>query len=182
MSEDAKKKMKDAAQDIDIGLNGLLGALGDAIGEMAARLEDGRAGSVTRDHVFDTEKGPIRAHAGVRLRMGGLEADRQSRTQSPKPVNPNRVQPEKAPNPAAKPLEYDLFEDADAWIFTADVPGVGQDDVDLKAEGTRLYLCTKGARLFEADVDLEQSFDFEGIDTRVHNGVLTLTIPKTEAA
>lgn len=181
MSDDAKKKMKGAAQDIDAGLNGLLGALGDAIGDMVTRLEEGNAGSVMRDHVFETDKGPIRAHAGVRLRMGGLDVGTPAAA-PPKPVNPNRATSESSAPQATRSLEYDLFEDADAWIFTADLPGVGGNEVDLEEDGSVLHLKTTGTRLFEAQIDLEQAYDFEGIKRRVHNGVLTLNIPKSEVA
>ncbi|CAN0605991.1 unnamed protein product, partial [Ectocarpus sp. 12 AP-2014] len=83
---------------------------------------------------------------------------------------------------ATRSLEYDLFEDADAWIFTADLPGVGGNEVDLEEDGSVLHLKTTGTRLFEAQIDLEQAYDFEGIKRRVHNGVLTLNIPKSEVA
>ncbi|MEO1362906.1 MAG: Hsp20/alpha crystallin family protein [Pseudomonadota bacterium] len=66
-------------------------------------------------------------------------------------------------------------------MFTADLPGVARDDLSLAADGTHLEVTTSGARLFEARVDLGKPFDLEGIDTQLHNGVLTLNIPKLEA-
>lgn len=177
MTDDPRKKLKDAAQEIDIGLNGLLGALGDAIGEMVTKLEDGHSGALSRDHVFETEKGPIRAHAGVRLRMGGLDAGSGSHP-APKPVNPNRSSPNQPVSPKPKTLEYDVFEEKNGWIFAADLPGVSAEELQLTHEGSLLELKTTGARLFTASVDLECEFDFEQIETRLQNGVLTLTIPK----
>ena len=177
MTDDPKKKLKDTAQEIDIGLNGLLGELGDAIGDMVSRLEEGNSGAVSRDHVFETEKGPIRAHAGVRLRMGGLDVGETSQAR-PKPVNPNRSAPTRSNPPKPKVLHYDVFEERDAWIFAADLPGVARDELVLSHEGTQLDLKTTGARLFTATVDLDGAFDFDGIERRLHNGVLTLTIPK----
>lgn len=184
MSDDPKKKIKEAAKEIDVGLNGLFGALGDAIGEMVTRLEDGTAGSVTRDHVFETDKGPVRAQAGVRLRMGGMDVGPSASAPSAKPVNPNRARTTSVADtpPPAKPLEYDIFEDAEAWILTADMPGVSRGDLALEAHAAHLHLTTTGARRFQARVELGNDFDFEGIETRLHNGVLTLNIPKTEAA
>ena len=182
MTDDPKKKMKQAAQDIDVGLNSLFGALGDAIGDMVSRLEEGNSGAVTRDHVIETDKGPMRAHAGIRVQMGGLGAARSTGdTVQAKPVNPSRPKPARTPAATAKPLEYDVFEDQNAWIFTADLPGVARDDLSLAAAGTHLDVTTSGTRLFEARVDLGKPFDLEGIDTQLHNGVLTLNIPKVEA-
>lgn len=177
MTDDPKKKLREAAHEIDVGLNGLLGALGDAIGDMVSKLEEGNSGAVSRDHVFETEKGPIRAHAGVRLRMGGLDVGDTSQA-TPKPVNPNRAAAKPPNTPKPKALQYDVFEEREAWIFAADLPGVAQEELLLSHEGTRLELTTTGARLFTASVDLESAFDFDGIETRLHNGVLTLTIPK----
>ena len=182
MTDDPKKKLKQAAQDIDVGLNSLFGALGDAIGDMVSRLEDGNSGAVTRDHVIETDKGPLRAHAGIRVQMGGLGAARSTGdTVQAKPVNPSRPKPARTPAATAKPLEYDVFEDQNAWIFTADLPGVAQGDLSLASYGTRLDVTTSGARLYEAQVELGKPFDLDGIETRLHNGVLTLNIPKPEA-
>ena len=74
-----------------------------------------------------------------------------------------------------------MFEDQNAWIFTADLPGVAQGDLSLASNGTRLDVTTSGARLYEAQVELGKPFDLDGIETRLHNGVLTLNIPKSEA-
>lgn len=182
MTDDPRKKLKQAAQDIDLGLNTLFGALGDAIGDMVSKLEDGKSGAVTRDHVIDTDKGPVRAQAGIRVQMGGLGA---ARTDGPaataKPINPNRNTSQPQRPPRARALEYDIFEEQDAWIFTADMPGVGRDALRLDRDGTHLDLKTTGSRLFEARVDLGKPFDFDRIETRLHNGVLTLLIPKAEA-
>lgn len=171
------KSFQDAASEIDAGLGGLFGALSDAIGEMAARLEAGSSGAVERDMTFDTEKGPVRAQAGVRLRMGGL--DTGSSTQTPRPVNPDRAKPAPA-KPAARALAYDLFEDEDIWILTADMPGVSRKDVKFEASGTVLNIRTTGARVYEGAADLEDRFDVDAIEATLRNGVLTLRIPKEQ--
>lgn len=181
MTEDPKKKVQQAAQDIDLGLNGLFGALGDAIGGIVSKLEEGNSGAVVRDHVFGTEKGPVRAHAGVRVQMGGLDVGGTDRTKNPKPINPGRAKPCKhtsSEKPPAKDLEYDLFEDNDAWIFTSDLPGVARKEVSLKQDGRILQLITTGPRHFQARVELDKEFDLDGIETHLRNGVLTLSIPK----
>lgn len=178
MSEN-KKSFQTAAKQIDEGLGGLFGALNEALGEMVARLEDGTSGAVERDLTFDTEKGPVRAQAGVRLRMGGMDVN--TATSAPKPVNPGRTKP-KAPDPVPRTLSYDIFEDEDAWVLTADLPGVSRKDVQLTAEKTRLQIKTNGARQYAGSVDLETTFDVESITPTLRNGILTLRIPKGDAS
>lgn len=173
-----KRPFEDAANDIDAGLNGLLGALGEAIGEMVSKLDDGKAGSVNRNMTFDTDKGPIKAQAGVRLRMGGMDIGTASK--DPQPVNPNRHQD--APQSRSKDLSFDLFEDADDWILTADVPGVEENDINLAQDGDTLLITTKGARIYEGEAKLDTSFHVKTISTSLRNGILTLTIPKGSAS
>ena len=74
-----------ALRQIDLQLDGLLGKLGDTLGEMIERLEDGETGEFRRSHELQTPRGPVRAEAGLRVRMGlgdaaggrDLERDRE---------------------------------------------------------------------------------------------------------
>lgn len=181
MSNDPKKRFKQATEEIDLNLGSLFGSLGDAIGEMVSRLEDGTSGAVARDHVFDTEKGPVRAQAGVRLRMGGLDTG-QAKRAAPQPVNPNR---EKATAPAApktRGLSYEMLEDTDAWVLTADLPGVARKDLTLCRKDAQLVIETTGTRRYHAAVDMPGAFELEDIKTTLRNGILNLNIPKAGAA
>lgn len=178
-----KKSFQDAAKEIDAGLGGLFGALSEAIGEMASRLEDGHSGAVERDLTFDTAKGPVRAQAGVRLRMGGLDVGGSDAASRPRPVNPNRTGAKPPAEPAkARVLAYDLFEDDDAWVLTADLPGVARKDVHLSADGPVLTIRTSGARIYEGQADLDVGFDLDAVQSTLRNGILTLRIPKGGAA
>ncbi len=180
MSEEPNDKANRAAEDINLGLNTLFGALGDAIGDMVSRLEDGKGGTISRDHEIQTPKGPIRAHAGVRLRMGGMNVGETVKPEAAKPVNPNRNAPQDAKPPAAKSLSYDIFEEDDGWVLSADLPGVQREEFTLKRHESSLHLSTSGTRRYEAEVNLERPFDLDGIEVRLHNGVLSLQIPKGE--
>lgn len=179
MSSSRKKPFQGAAKDIDDGLTSLFGALGDAIGEMVARLEDGNTGAVTRDHVFDTSKGPIRAHAGIRLRMGGTDQDIANDT--PTPVNAGRAK-QASSAPVSKPMAYDLLEDEDEWVLTADVPGVAEGDLKIAQDATALVINTTGTRKYAARIDLETQFAMAGITTILRNGILTVRIQKAPEA
>lgn len=174
-----KRKFEDAAKEIDAGLGGLFGTLSDAISEVAKRLDEGGAGAVQRDFSFNTSKGPVRAQAGVRLRMGGVDVGDEGGPDIARPVNPDRpATAAETAAPAARDLAYDLLDDGDAWHLTADLPGVTRDEVALSVEGTTLKVTTSGARVYAGEVDLEAEFSLDGVAVTMRNGVLTLQIPK----
>ncbi len=168
-----------AAEELDLNINGLIGNLGEAVTEIINRLDDGRSGEISREHVFDTEKGPIRAQAGIRVKMGGLgEAVRT--TSKPRPVNPDRKHATKPTTPASKPRApaYDLIEDSDRWILTADMPGVVQSELVLHKEDDTLHISTTGDRVYHVKVDIGSEFDVESASVRLRNGILDLQLPK----
>ncbi len=179
MTHKKRSRVEDAAKEIDDGLGALFGTLSAAIGEMVNRIEDGNTGTVARDHVFETSKGPVRAHAGIRLRMGGLEQDVAAAT--PVPVNPDRPQTPRK-NPPGKPIAYEVLEDDDHWMLTADLPGVSIGDLNIGQNGRTLEIQTSGARRYEGRIDLETDFSIEDIDQTLRNGILTLRIRKAGAA
>jgi len=174
-----KKDPKEVVSQIEHNLGGLLGALGDALGDMVNKLEDGAGGSVNRDMTIDTEKGPLRAHAGIRVRMGGLSgSDSENATSAPpKPVNPDRAKPT-ARAPSERPLSYELLEDGTGWILTADMPGVTSDEIDLRAKDDVLHVTTTGKRRYAAAITLGPGLDTAKITRSLRNGILTLEIPQ----
>lgn len=182
MSDKRQSTFDKRGQDIDAGLNGLFDALGQAIGEIASKLEDGKSGAISRDHVFETEKGPMRAHAGIRLRMGGLEVGGGD-APKPQPVNRKRATTSAdasvpTTNREPMPLSHDLFEDRDAWMLTADMPGVSRKELHVSRDGPHLILRTNGARQYQATIHLSDDFDLAQISVSLRNGILALKIPK----
>ncbi|WP_370400187.1 Hsp20/alpha crystallin family protein [Sulfitobacter sp. JB4-11] len=170
-------------QDIETGLGNLFDALNQAVGQIATKLEDGKSGTISRDHIFETEKGPMRAHAGIRLRMGGIDVGGESPS-TPQPVNRKKTPP--APprpqqQPSAIPLQYDLFEDSGAWVLTADMPGVSRKDITLSQDGTDLVVQTSADRKYHARINLADPFDPDRITVSLRNGILSLNIPKETA-
>jgi HSP20 family protein len=91
----------------------------------------------------------------------------------------------------------DVYEDKDAIVIHADLPGVSQEDIDIEMTGDTLTL--KGERKFESSeskenyVRLERRYgkfqrsftigvpvESEKISALYRNGILELTIPKAE--
>lgn len=97
-------------------------------------------------------------------------------------------------------LALDVHEDDNAYTVTTALPGVNPDDIEVKLENDVLMIAgeTHQERKEEDDnkrvllqerrygsfmrrIRLPQPVDADKIDAVVENGVLTLTLPKTEA-
>lgn len=92
----------------------------------------------------------------------------------------------------------DIIETNDAFIFKADVPGVRPEDVDVGYENGVLTLSAKvqprqgdrarymwqeyGVGPFFRQFVLSTPVNPDGIQAQLHNGELTLTVPKAESA
>lgn len=174
MTEKPKDRFERATTDINLNLGTLLGTLGDAVNEIITRLDDGKSGEVVREHVFDTEKGPVRAQAGIRLRMGGLDTGEHK----PKPAPVNRPRRSTPPQSAPRGFDFDLFEEDTMWILTADLPGATASEVVLHTEGEALKISTTGQRKYTQKVALPGGFDVKRTTVSLHNGILELQIPK----
>ena len=93
----------------------------------------------------------------------------------------------------------DVFETEDSLIIQLDIPGVDVNQVDVECEKGRLtvmgerpfsanaqrrqyYRIENSYGVFERYFDLPRTIDVGGIEAKYHDGVLTLTLPKTEEA
>ena len=93
----------------------------------------------------------------------------------------------------------DVYEDGDAIIIRADLPGVSQEDIDIEMNGDTLTI--KGDRKFDDEehrdryVRLERQYgafqrsftigvpvDVNEVKAAYRNGILELTLPKAEAS
>lgn len=105
------------------------------------------------------------------------------------------------PSMAEWPLSpaVDLIEDDGGFRLTAELPGIKPDDVEVKvSEGTLTirgekseeqkveqadtYLCERRYGSFQRSFGLPDSVDAEKIAANFANGVLTITLPKSEKA
>jgi len=96
--------------------------------------------------------------------------------------------------------KIDIVENADSYLFRADIPGVDKEDVHIsveegvltisgekkqevkeqKQEGYRYYERSYGS--FSRSFKLPRYVDTEHINAELKNGVLSLEIKKSEAA
>lgn len=101
-----------------------------------------------------------------------------------------------APGPASWVPAVDLYETADRYVLTAEVPGLRQDDLQihlhdnhLTVSGTRRQSDTpceqyqrveRGHGSFSRTFHLPAAVDSDRITADLRDGVLTVTCPKTE--
>jgi HSP20 family protein len=91
----------------------------------------------------------------------------------------------------------DIEETEDAWVVEAELPGVKKKDVDVQVHDSELTITgdikerertgilrrrTRRTGRFEYRVTLPGEAESEGIDASLHDGVLTVRVPKSERA
>jgi HSP20 family protein len=89
----------------------------------------------------------------------------------------------------------DVEDKDDKVIVRAEAPGFEPDDFDLQVKDDQLVLCAcaseekaeEGARKWHQQelyrsIPLPSHIDAEHVDAEYHNGILTVTMPKTEPA
>lgn len=96
-------------------------------------------------------------------------------------------------------VSYDAVETENAYEFTLDVPGVKRDELSIDFHDGRLTVSGKRQReetdkgktfhrlqrsfgTFQTSFALPGDVDADKIDARLKDGVLTLSVPKSEAA
>jgi HSP20 family protein len=93
--------------------------------------------------------------------------------------------------------QSDVTETETGFVFELDVPGVRKEDVTVDLNGTTLLITgelkeseTKGVThrrtrrtgKFAYRVTLPRTVDAENVEAKLADGVLTVNVPKTEAA
>lgn len=92
---------------------------------------------------------------------------------------------------------FDIVETDDELALYGDLPGVAKDDLDVRFENGELTVQAKvasrhteheflygeyGIGDFHRSFSIDETIDAEKISAQLHNGVLTLHLPKVETA
>lgn len=100
-------------------------------------------------------------------------------------------------NSAIASPAIDITEDDKAYRVTAELPGMNEKDIEVVVSGDRLtlrgekrqerqdankHLSERSYGMFQRSFTLPEAIDRERIEAGFNNGVLTLTLPKTEQA
>jgi HSP20 family protein len=101
-----------------------------------------------------------------------------------------------ATNGTAWKWSFDITDEDEAIVVRAEAPGFEAKDFDIQLEDTRLVLRANKTHTKEEagkksevtdvacyeSIDLPATIDKDKIEARYHNGVLTITLPKTADA
>jgi HSP20 family molecular chaperone IbpA len=82
---------------------------------------------------------------------------------------------------------FHVSHNDDAVVITADVPGLGEDDVNVHVAGQILTIEGKSSRhgyerAFRKEFTLADGLDVDRIEAQLERGVLTVLVPKTPKA
>lgn len=185
--DDDGPKGADAAAEIRARLGGLANDLGDAVGAMADLVRTARdkaeaeGGTVT----VESPDGSVKASAGFSVRVAGAPlggASTPSAT-SGAPADTERTSRGASPDvePAREPM-VDIYDEDEAWVLTAELPGVTADQLSLTTTDEELVLETIGARRFRYAAALPAGVDAARASHALRNGILEVRLPKTGAA
>lgn len=180
MSEKSNRG-KSSFSEIEIGLNGLLGAIGDAVHELARRAGEGGAGELRHVYEIDTQNGPLRAEAGIRIRTAGTDglapgdhARKSPVKRSARHASSERERTSVSSSPVRR-VAYDILETDEDWRLTADLPGVDEKEITLTDTATGILLETKGRRKYRAEFPVPEGISAARLARRMSNGILELT-------
>lgn len=91
--------------------------------------------------------------------------------------------------------EVNIFETKDGYVLEAELPGVNKDGLEITLEGNEVTITghrhvepLPGETLFRESTDadyrrvfeLDPAIDTVNVSARIEQGVLTLTLPKSE--
>ena len=136
-----------------------------------------------------------RPYFRVRRPFGELEGMRQQMDQLFSALSAGAMA---EPSAGVFPLT-NLTEDSDKYYVRAELPGVSSDDLDIQVAGNGLSLSgerriaeegkevryhrrEREAGRFSRLIGLPSEVDTRKVDASLRNGILTITIPKSEAA
>ncbi|MEM9707968.1 MAG: Hsp20/alpha crystallin family protein [Pseudomonadota bacterium] len=175
MSRESKKGFNDLRQEVDIRLDGLLGEVGKVLGEAFEKLEEG-ASELRHSQDIQTSKGPVRAEAGIRVRMGGATFGPGTNEVDPRPVNETPSDGHSRRSPATRPIAASILTEPGFWNLTADLPGVAEEGLDLAVKNGVLTIHARASeRTYQGKFEVPEGIGRDALDISMKNGILDVT-------
>lgn len=72
----------------------------------------------------------------------------------------------------------DVFDEADEVVVTAEIPGVGENEISLSLEGNQLALSTTGRHRYAKEIVLPGTIDPASLERSHRNGILQVKLRK----
>jgi HSP20 family molecular chaperone IbpA len=162
-----------------------LGNLGEQVKTAALGAQAGDASSEQRFTV-NTPKGPLSGVTQSSFRVRTL-SDAASGAGGPRRAGgmAKRAERPRASAPdvdgAREPM-VDCFDEGDAFLITAELPGVQAGEIAVSVDADALIIATTGARRYRARQQLPAAVDAASLSHELRNGILEARIAKAGAA
>jgi HSP20 family protein len=167
---------KDVVMEGVSGLNGFLGNLGSLLEKLGDLAEKG--GELHREGVIQGSdpKSKIRGVYGVNIKVGlgdeGVKVEPFGNVRKDRETGQTIVQEVREPM-------VDVFEEPDHVLVVAEMPGVGEDSVQVDLKDDILTIsASKGEKKYRKEVLLPQSFTPAQMTHICRNGVLEVTLTR----
>lgn len=114
------------------------------------------------------------------LRTRGILGDTEYHVGTSAPPRARESKGAPAP-PLAQEPPVDVFQDPQEIVVVAEVPGVGLEDLELKAEGSVFSLATKptAPRSYRKEIELDSPVEGESLQANCRNGILEIRLRKS---
>lgn len=165
-----------------IDLGELLGSpdkLTGRLEELREKLKAAGGREVLSDEEWRRGGASITGHIRTRgllgeqeFHIGTMGSPRRRMAAQPAPEPPEVVEP-----------PVDIFDEEGLVTIVADVPGVGVEELELKAEGSVFSLSTKAGatRRYQKDIRIEGDLEPGSLQATCNNGVLEVRLRKRKS-
>lgn len=150
--------------------------LGDIVDSVQGAIKSGRSGEGVHDFSIDTPAGPLTGRYGMTVKsaIGGGRPGR--------PSAPRKPAEEPAASPSARAPMIDAFDEPDAVVVTADIPGLKLGDVSACCEPGHLVLTIGGDAPFTKRLPFASLTPAHSPWVRMTNGILEIRVVKDLAS
>jgi len=157
-----------------MGSGGFMEGLGGLIGKLAEMAENGKEHHEVSD--LHDKDGNKRGVVGFSFRVGlgddGIKIERFG----------NLKQDEKTGNAVVQPVRepmVDVFDEADHVLVVAEMPGVGEEDVQVELKDDILTVSAEhGDQKYRKEVLLPVAFPAESMSRTCRNGIVEIKFTK----
>ena len=155
---------------------GLMGGLGALLEKLAELAESGKELSETKE-IRDPVSGKTRGVVGYSIRVGlgneGIKVERFGNVRQDEKTGKAVVHPVREPM-------VDVFDEPDHVLVLAEMPGIGDEDVQLELRDDILTISAQKAdQKYRKEILLPSAFPAGNMSHTCRNGILEVKFTKT---
>lgn len=172
---EGKKKREDVNVSLDLGFGGLFKGLGEFIDLLGNMVETSEAVSRTGEfRVKGVEEKDLKGVYGFSVRTGVGGVPKVERFGNIRSTEKGPVVAE-----AREPM-VDVFDEEGEVVVVVELPGVGDEEIEIDVQDDILSLKTLGERKYAKEVLLPETVDAATLQQTHKNGILELRLAKAE--